>query len=150
MYEFECARASRDGDLGRARRVTEISGARVQCTKICDLFLRSKACSVRRGPKRSGLHISAFLTCCIDVAGGGVPVTMGYKILHLDITVMVCAPTQTTNHSLLGRNTSEVIFLRLVEEIQNTTCRSSTWKHVETHGKQRAPYSRRAEVGMHK
>ena len=36
------ARASRDGDLGRAR---------VQCTKICDLFLQSKALSVRHGQK---------------------------------------------------------------------------------------------------
>ena len=50
---------------------------------------------------------------------------------------MFCASTQTTNHSLFGRNTSEVIFLRLVEEIQNTTCRSSTWKQAETRGEQR-------------
>ena len=55
----------------RARRVTEISGARVQCTKMCDLFLRSKAHSVCRGQKRSRLHISAFLTCCIVIAWGG-------------------------------------------------------------------------------
>ena len=62
----------RTSSSARASRVTEIYGrARVQCTKICDLFLRSKARSVRRGQKRSRLHISAFLTCCIDVAGGG-------------------------------------------------------------------------------
>ena len=39
--------------------------------KTCDLFLRSKVCSMCRGQKRSRMHISTFLTCCIDVAGGG-------------------------------------------------------------------------------
>ena len=59
MYEFECA-----------RRVMEIYARTCGARKICDLFLRSKARCMRRGQKRSRLHISVFLTCCSDVAGG--------------------------------------------------------------------------------
>ena len=34
-------------------------------------ILRSEARCMRRGQRRSRLHISPFLTCGIDVAGGG-------------------------------------------------------------------------------
>ena len=86
----------------RARHVTEISGAHVQCTKICDLCLRSKARSVRHGQKRSRLHISALLTCCIDVVwgeGGGaepIPSTLPYPVrfasIYCEIEELWCQP----------------------------------------------------------